>query len=181
MTTRIRFDATCAEQSPGAAFTIEAQDMAHARQIVDWLARKVPIFVANKLEADENHYCIGGGLKESTSLRILPQGIGAEDGPSGVICTFLPEVWNNGYGAPAEPAGPIQWFVPMDEVTELTGFTDVDDLDDDPDQRDDLRFARLAPQWVKDWSGPFEVEWEEAFDLTASECTDVDSQGPEIA
>lgn len=78
-------------------------------------------------------------------------------------CTFIPQRWGgrkNDYAYPADPEGEDTWLVPMLEVEELTGCTGTENLDDDPFARDELRHAKSAPQWVKDWPGPFEVEWE---------------------
>ena len=78
-------------------------------------------------------------------------------------CTFEPQFWGgpkDDYAYPANPEGETTWIMDMIEVKELTGCADTENLDDDPFSRDELRHSRNAPQWVKDWSGPFEVSWE---------------------
>lgn len=78
-------------------------------------------------------------------------------------CTFEPQRWEgrkSDYAYPAEPMGEVDWVMDIAEVEELTGVKSPDDLDDDPFMRDELRFSKAAPQWVKDWHGPFEVSWE---------------------
>lgn len=75
-------------------------------------------------------------------------------------CTFIPQVWVRDTAMEVNPEGEQSWIMTMLEVEELTGHAGTEDLDEDPFQRDELRFSREAPSWVKDWSGPFEVEWE---------------------
>ena len=68
---------------------------------------------------------------------------------------FTPQVWiNRDYGMNVDPPGPDEWFV---SVTEK----ELERLEWDAYARDDLRFDDSAPQWVKDWQGPFEVDIEE--------------------
>jgi len=82
----------------------------------------------------------------------------------GLKCTFFPQYWRNDLLYCGQPQGVDTWYVDLFEVYRLTGHAMTHDgypeLDDDPYQRDELRHAASAPQWVKDWSGPFEVEWE---------------------
>lgn len=78
-------------------------------------------------------------------------------------CTFEPQSWGGpkqDHAYPAEPEGDTTWEMAMLEVAELTGVDDMNKMDDDPFARDELRRSKNAPQWVKDWSGPFEVSWE---------------------
>lgn len=76
-----------------------------------------------------------------------------------IECTFIPQVWVKDSAMEVDPEGPVTWLMQMSEVTALTGVTDMSKMDDDPFARDELRWAKGAPQWVKDWAGPFEVEW----------------------
>lgn len=62
---------------------------------------------------------------------------------------FKPEAWINDYATPVDPETPDTWFVEKDQVP-AEGASPYD--------WDELRDHANAPQWVKDWSGPFEVE-----------------------
>lgn len=44
MPVHLRIDMSLPEAHSGAAFTIEARDLNHARSIVDWLSRRFPDF-----------------------------------------------------------------------------------------------------------------------------------------
>lgn len=75
-------------------------------------------------------------------------------------CTFIPQAWIRDNAVNVDPEGDTQWNMPLSEMEELTGVSSTINLDDDPFARDELRHAVSAPQWVKDWTGPFEIEWE---------------------
>ncbi len=77
-----------------------------------------------------------------------------------IKCEFIPQAWVNDFPMQVDDSGANGWFVLIKDVAELTGVA-LSHLDDDPYARDNLRYAKTAPQWVKDWSGPFEVEFEE--------------------
>lgn len=82
-----------------------------------------------------------------------------------IQCTFEPQYWGGpkqDYAYPAKPEGPLTWEMDMQEVEHLTGVshTQPEEIDTDPFARDELRFSTNAPQWIKDWAGPFEVSWE---------------------
>jgi hypothetical protein len=93
-----------------------------------------------------------------------------------IECTFVPQAWIRDNAVSVDPEGPTRWFIPMAEVTQLTGVTDMNKMDDDPFARDELRRSRHAPQWIKDWSGPFEIEWviKNGFSLRETFRTDQD-------
>lgn len=61
---------------------------------------------------------------------------------------FHPQAWVNDYAIDVDPEGKTEWNV---EIV-------PDDLEDNSYESDELRFHDNAPQWVKDWSGPFWVE-----------------------
>jgi len=66
--------------------------------------------------------------------------------------TFHPQAWQNDYAIPVDPEGPIRFQVPDEDTTGLTS---------DTYESDDLRFHANAPEWIKEWSGPFYIEIEE--------------------
>jgi len=70
-------------------------------------------------------------------------------------CTFLPQEWIGDTAYPVlRDRRPNQWTVQVDEVfmEKLTPFSY---------ESDQLRDATEAPKWVREWDGPFEVEYEE--------------------
>lgn len=61
---------------------------------------------------------------------------------------FTPQAWVNDYAIAVDPEGPTEWDV-----------GDVpDDMQDGSYESDELRLHPNAPQWARDWSGPFYIE-----------------------
>ncbi len=69
-----------------------------------------------------------------------------------VTVRFRPQVWLNDYALDVDPAGPTTWQVPAARLAGIRMGTYESDL---------LRFDPQVPDWIKDWTGPFEVEWDE--------------------
>lgn len=67
-----------------------------------------------------------------------------------ITLKFYPQKWVNDYAYPCEPLGVGTWQVD----SSLIDF----DFEEDHYKRDCLRFEGDAPQWIRDWSGPFEVD-----------------------
>lgn len=77
------------------------------------------------------------------------------------IATFRPQAWVNGYSEAVDPEGVDTWdctdyakarFSPErieEMLVETFGTWDHDDLIQDP----------KAPDWVRNWDGPFEVRF----------------------
>lgn len=61
---------------------------------------------------------------------------------------FHPQAWVNDYAIAVDPEGPTEF-----EVGIIFGG-----IGDDTYESDELRFHENAPQWVKDWAGPFYIE-----------------------
>ena len=61
---------------------------------------------------------------------------------------FHPQAWINDYAVAVDPEGPTEW-----EVGAVPEKMESDTYDSDH-----LRFHENAPDWAKDWSGPFYVE-----------------------
>jgi hypothetical protein len=69
-----------------------------------------------------------------------------------VTVTFHPQAWQNDYAIPVDPQGPTTWLVPVERLRGIeTHSYDADEL----------RFEDTAPAWVREWSGPFEIDWDE--------------------
>jgi hypothetical protein len=78
-----------------------------------------------------------------------------EDGET-VTLRFKPQAWVNDYGIDADPEGPTEYEVPKEDL--LAAFTCLAEWGDEHETRDGFRSHRNAPKWVRNWSGPFEVE-----------------------
>ncbi len=64
---------------------------------------------------------------------------------------FLPQAWINSLAVECDAEGPRVW-----DIGPLS-YHERETLDVDSETRDALRFHLNAPQWVKDWNGPFEI------------------------
>jgi len=63
---------------------------------------------------------------------------------------FHPQAWVNDYAMSVDPEGETEFEVPNELVS--------DDMEDDDYPSDELHLHDNAPQWVKNWSGPFWIE-----------------------
>ncbi|MCK0441213.1 hypothetical protein MUG78_17580 [Gordonia alkaliphila] len=77
---------------------------------------------------------------------------------------FWPQAWQNNNAIDVDPEGPTQWPISAGDARDwlpeaCSSSPDLDDLRQHPD----------APQWVKDWRGPFYIT------LTAPDGTTVDT------
>lgn len=66
-----------------------------------------------------------------------------------LLCTFRPQAWQGDYAIDVDAEGPTQWVV--DVPTPPKPYSH---------DSDHLRLEPGAPEWARDWSGPFEVEYE---------------------
>ncbi len=71
-----------------------------------------------------------------------------------IIARFQPQAWANDNALDVDPEGPTEWDV-TDSILEM-GKRKALALDDD-DGTDILRELLSAPEWVRNWSGPFYV------------------------
>jgi hypothetical protein len=70
--------------------------------------------------------------------------------------TFHPQAWFNDWAVDADPEGPITWDV-TDYLMQLSPEKRDAALEPDTYDSDYLRLTPNAPQWVKEWQGPFYV------------------------
>lgn len=61
---------------------------------------------------------------------------------------FHPQAWVNDYAIEVDPQGKAEW-----EVGDVP-----DGIADDTYESDEFRSHDNAPQWARDWTGPFYVE-----------------------
>lgn len=73
-----------------------------------------------------------------------------------VTLRFVPQAWLRDNTVEVDPAGPDEWEIPKSRFLSL--FPRFEDFAVNFEARDDLRLEPTAPAWVRQWSGPFEVE-----------------------
>lgn len=84
------------------------------------------------------------------AINFHEEGRAPAGGPT-VTVTFRPQAWQNDYAVPADPEGPTTWEVPVERLLGIEPHTH---------DADELRHEALAPAWVREWSGPFEIDWD---------------------
>ena len=77
-----------------------------------------------------------------------------------VIAIFHPQAWLNDYAIDVDAEGDTAFDVTA-EIEAMVRETALA-LKDDQYPSDDLRQAKAAPDWVKNWGGPYWVETEES-------------------
>lgn len=70
-------------------------------------------------------------------------------------CTFIPQAWIDDYAVRVDAEGERIWEVDVEAKPEWHSH-----------ESDALREAWGAPAWVKEWAGPFEVEFEVIKEVT---------------
>jgi hypothetical protein len=69
-----------------------------------------------------------------------------------VTVTFRPQAWQNDYAIDVDPEGETTWQVPASRLSGIKPNTY---------EADELRYDPEAPEWCENWTGPFEIEWDE--------------------
>ena len=82
----------------------------------------------------------------------------AEAPPAGprIHATFTPQQWQSNYAVTVDAEGPTDWDV-TDEIVAM-GREAALALKDNSDASDDLARSPSAPEWIRNWSGPYYVE-----------------------
>lgn len=73
--------------------------------------------------------------------------------------TFRPQAWIHDYAVPVDPEGPVSWDCTA-YVSALPEHVRASVLVGSNYDSDDVRTDPAAPAWVREWSGPFEVDVE---------------------
>lgn len=81
---------------------------------------------------------------------------GSQMAQEGWQAEFSPEAWINDYAVSVDPAGETTWKIDAAEAAQCFQNTATPGTDVIAN-RDALREHPNAPQWVKEWSGPFEI------------------------
>ena len=78
--------------------------------------------------------------------------------------TFHPQAWQNDYAIPVDAKGLTEWDVTPEYLAGLIAKADTSAehaeawyTEADNYGSDELRFDPAAPQWCRDWDGPFFV------------------------
>lgn len=70
--------------------------------------------------------------------------------------TFHPQAWVNDYAIEVDPQGPTTWEVTPELIASLpAGWNKSCTY-----ESDELRNDPAAPEWVREWTGPFDIEVE---------------------
>lgn len=72
-----------------------------------------------------------------------------------VTARFHPQAWSNDYAIDVQTEGNPDYDAAVEIL--LMGSA-ADTIKDDSNESDDLKFAAFAPDWVRNWNGPFYVE-----------------------
>ncbi|MBE0562561.1 MAG: hypothetical protein IH622_17285 [Ochrobactrum anthropi] len=72
-----------------------------------------------------------------------------------VTLTFMPQIWRHDQAIEVDVSEPKDWTVALSLLLER--FPTEAEWDANAQIRDDLRHEGDAPQWIRDWPGPFEV------------------------
>ena len=83
--------------------------------------------------------------------------------PPRYIARFSPQAWVNDYAIEVDPEGPTEWDATEGVAGMPDGYRDglLVELETNDEARDDddwlQRHDLNAPDWVRDWSGPFDI------------------------
>lgn len=80
------------------------------------------------------------------------------------IASFDPQAWIRNYAESVDPEGETTWnctdFITASENQDYFGESFLQELQEDGyflDRDDHLQNDPKAPQWIKDWTGPFSI------------------------
>ena len=76
------------------------------------------------------------------------------------IAYFHPQAWQNDNAVDVDAEGPRRWVVSKLHLDKIrSDFSDrIAELYDSSDVSDEVKRDPAAPQWVREWSGPFYVD-----------------------
>lgn len=94
------------------------------------------------------------GVRMHEVYKHLDEGTADADKDVMVIVTFHPQRWGGRKGdicLDADPQGPTTFEVTRFDVMHKTPRSG---------SADELKYHRNAPKWIREWDGPFEIDWE---------------------
>lgn len=91
----------------------------------------------------------------TATCRMDPDDIDTRAQTSPVRVRFFPEAWQNDYAVPVDPEGETVWFVSERTADRIRDLPERGDLDF-------VQFDAFAPQWVREWAGPFTIRLHES-------------------
>lgn len=73
---------------------------------------------------------------------------------------FHPQAWINDYAIEVDPEGVRRWTVSQEHLDKIRSEhpDSIEALYDSSFVSDEVRHDPAAPEWVREWSGPFWVE-----------------------
>ncbi len=79
--------------------------------------------------------------------------------------TFIPQAWVNDYAIRTDPEEETEWVISQEALAEWRSyakrqFIDEAELYEETRHNDSFKDDPAAPEWVRLWHGPFEVEVE---------------------
>jgi hypothetical protein len=77
-----------------------------------------------------------------------------------VTAHFRPEAWVRDNAIPVDPEGPTRWEVSPAYLAKLVAEHGDEVLYEAGYESDELRYDPAAPEWIREWSGPFSVSLE---------------------
>ncbi len=80
-----------------------------------------------------------------------------------VPVTFTAQKWVNDHALEVDPLGDTEWKIPYEEFIQITNGREPKDVESDTYDSDYLRFSKDAPQWIRDWDGPFYCEVDSSY------------------
>lgn len=123
-------------------FEVEAADADTAREIIeDGLFEDDPI--------SEVSFSVPGD-EVVVSVEEKP-----DDGAQ-VLLRFIPQAWIRDYAVSVDLDGPDTWHV--SKAMLLERFPTETAWNEAHEDRDSMRQKGDAPRWIRDWSGPFNIE-----------------------
>jgi hypothetical protein len=96
---------------------------------------------------------------ESDTLAKWTEASRPDTGPL-VTLRFRPQAWVRDHAISVDPEAPDTWQVA--QALLLERFPTSDDWSARDNDRDDMRLEGNAPAWIREWSGPFEIDLAEA-------------------
>ncbi len=77
------------------------------------------------------------------------------------IATFSPQAWVNDYAVPVDAEGDTQWdcsaYFTQQSVELQQEMLEDSEAGNGSYNLDDVREDENTPEWIRDWTGPFEI------------------------
>jgi hypothetical protein len=156
------FQKICAHTYGGGDFGHVA-DVEEARAMGDTLFTFLMIELSTGEGCDSHAEACRRLERAITDVREVMDALDADadaavENPSAPCVTLLfrPQAWINDHAVSVDSEHPDRWTVPLPLL--LSRFPAEQDWHEHGEDRDAMRLEGNAPRWIREWSGPFEVE-----------------------